>query len=114
MMRRMILLASAAALALGSQAEAQQINATPDQLAATPLVTVQISEQLRSTPDEATINVGVTSRAPTAKEALGKNRVDMQNVMTVIRASGIADRNVQTDGVSLSADYIYEQVNGQG
>lgn len=111
---RLIIMAGAAALALGSPVSAQQINATPDQLATTPLVTVQISEQLRTAPDEATINVGVTSRAPTATEALSKNRVDMQNIMVVIRGAGIADRNVQTDGVSLNADYRYETINGVG
>lgn len=113
-MLRPLLLACAASAALAAPAAAQQINATPDQLAATPLVTVQISEQLRSPPDEATISVGVTSRAPTAKAALTKNQAEMEKVMAVIRAAGIPDRHVQTDGVSLGADYRYETVGGIG
>ncbi|MEO6433079.1 MAG: SIMPL domain-containing protein [Sphingomicrobium sp.] len=112
-MLRHTLFACAASLALASPAAAQ-LAASPDQLATTPLVTVQISEQLRSAPDEATISVGVTSRAPTAKAALTKNQAEMTKVMAVIRAAGIPDRHIQTDGVSLSADYRYETVNGVG
>lgn len=113
-MLRPLLAACAMSAALAVPAAAQQLNASPDQLAATPLVSVQISEQLRSAPDEATISVGVTSRAGTAKAALVKNQADMQKIMAVIRAAGIPDRHVQTDGVSLGADYRYETVDGAG
>lgn len=112
-MFRHSLLACAFAVVLAAPATSQ-VNASPDQLAATPLVTVQISEQLRSPPDEATISVGVTSRAPTAKAALTKNQAEMAKVMAVIRASGIPERHVQTDGVALGADYRYETVGGIG
>lgn len=113
-MLRHLLAACALGAALTASATAQQIDATPDQLAATPLVTVQISEQLRSPPDEASISVGVTSRAPTAKAALSKNQAEMEKVLATVRAAGIADRHVQTDGVSLGADYRYDTVNGVG
>lgn len=114
-MLRPFLLACAASAAFAAPATAQQINASPDQLAVTPLVTVQISEQLRSAPDEATISVGVTSKAPTAKAALAKNQAEMENIMAVLRAARIAERNIQTDGVSLGADYRYDRTaNGGG
>lgn len=111
-MLRPLFLACALGAILPAPASAQSIDATPSELAASPLVSVQISENLRSPPDEATISVGVTSRAGTAKAALARNQVEMEKVMAVIRASGIPDRHVQTDGVSLGADYRYDPVAG--
>lgn len=93
---------------------AQQITASPDQLAAAPLVTVQISEQLRSPPDEATLSAGTESHAPTASAALAANKVKTEHLVEAIRAAGIAPKDVQTQGVSVRADYQFETVNGQG
>lgn len=95
-------------------ASAQQISASPDQLAASPLVTVQISEQLRSPPDEATISAGTESRAPTASAALAANKVKTQQVLEAIKLAGIASKDVQTEGVSVGADYEFQTVNGRG
>lgn len=93
---------------------AAQIAATPDQLAAGPVVTVQISEQLRSPPDQATISMSTESRAPTATAALADNKAKTQALLAAIRGAGIGDRDVQTEGISLGADYRYETVNGVG
>lgn len=95
-------------------ASAQQISASLDQLAATPLVTVQISEQLRTPPDEATITAGTESHAATASAALSANKLATEQLLKAIRAAGIAAKDVQTEGVSVSADYRYETVNGRG
>jgi uncharacterized protein YggE len=103
-----------ALLAVSIPARAQQIAASPDQLAAAPLVTVQISEQLRSPPDEASINAGTESRAPTASAALAANKVKTEGLLAAIKAAGIASKDVQTEGVSVGADYEYETVNGRG
>jgi len=93
---------------------AQQISATLDQLAASPVVTVQISEQLRSPPDEATINAGTESHAPTASAALAANKLKTEHLIEAIRSAGIPSKDVQTEGVSVRADYQFETVNGQG
>lgn len=103
-----------ALLLVGVPASAQQISASPDQLAAAPLVIVQISEQLRSPPDEATINAGTESRAPTASAALAANKLKTEGVLQAIKAAGIAAKDVQTEGMSVSADYEYQTVNGRG
>ena len=103
-----------ALLLVGVPASAQQIAASPDQLAASPLVTVQISEQLRSPPDEATLSAGTESRAPTASAALAANKLKTEHLLEAIRAAGIAPRDVQTEGVSVGADYEFETVNGRG
>lgn len=99
---------------VGVPAAAQQVTASPDQLAAAPLVTVQISEQLRSPPDEATITAGTESPAPTASAALANNKVKTKHLLDAIKGTGIAAKDVQTEGVSVGADYEFQTVNGRG
>lgn len=91
---------------------AQPLPASLDQLAATPVVTVRISEQLRSPPDEATLNVATEAREPTAVAALAANKVKTERLIAAIRAAGIGAKDVQTEGVSLGADYVYEPFSG--
>ena len=98
----------------GLPAAAQSLPATLDQLAATPVVTVHISEQLRRPPDEATIRAGTESRAPTATAALAANKVKTEELLAAIRGAGIGAKDVQTEGVSVNADYTYETINGRG
>ncbi|MFL6766042.1 MAG: SIMPL domain-containing protein [Sphingomicrobium sp.] len=92
---------------------AQPLPASLDQLAATPVVTVHISEQLRRPPDEATINASTEAREPTAAAALAANKAKTQQLLAAIRASGIAAKDIQTEGVSVGADYGYQLVNGR-
>jgi uncharacterized protein YggE len=95
-------------------ASAQIVSASPDQLAASPVVTLRISEQLRSPPDEASLNVATEGRAGTASGALDANKAKTERVLAAIRAAGIGAKDTQTEGVSVSADYSYENVNGRG
>jgi len=101
-------------LFVGVPTSAQQVSATLDQLAAAPLVRVQISEQLRSPPDEATLTAGTESRAPRASAALAANKLKTEHLFDAIKAAGIAPKDVQTEGVSVGADYQFETVNGRG
>lgn len=94
-------------------ASAQQVAATLDQFAANPVVTVQISEQLRAPPDEATLSASTEARAPTASAALAGSKVKTETLLAAIHSAGIADRNVQTQGVSVGADYVYDTVEGR-
>jgi uncharacterized protein len=103
-----------ALLLVAVPASAQQVSASLDQLAATPLVTVQISEQLRSPPDEATLTTATESRAPTAAAALAANKLKTEHLLDAIKAAGIVPKDVQTEGVSVGADYEFETVNGRG
>lgn len=104
-----------AGLMLGAAVPAAaQIAATPDQLAAGPVVTVQISEQLRSPPDQASITMSTESRDPTATAALAANKAKTRALLAAIRKAGIGDKDVQTEGISLRADYRYETVDGAG
>lgn len=107
------LVLSVALLAFAVPAAAQQ-GASLSELAATPVVTVRIGENLKMPPDEATITVTSQSRAPTASAALEANTIKTDKMLATIRAAGIPAKDLQTQGVSLNPDYSYDTVNGRG
>ncbi|MDP1907929.1 MAG: SIMPL domain-containing protein [Hyphomicrobium sp.] len=110
-MRMLVLIA--ALLALAAPAVAQQ-GASLSELAATPVVTVRIGENLKVPPDEATITVTSQTRSPTASLALAANTIKTEKMVAVISSAGIPAKDLQTQGVSLNPDYSYETVNGRG
>jgi hypothetical protein len=62
--------------ALSAPGQAQQIPVSSiADMAATPLVRVNISETLRTPPDEASLTVGTQAKAPTATAAVAANKV---------------------------------------
>jgi hypothetical protein len=95
-------------------AVAQSAAPTLDQLAATPVVVVHISEQLRSPPDEATISASVEAKAATASAALTDNKAKTEHLLAAIRGAGIAQKDVQTEGVSVGANYEFVTIEGRG
>lgn len=111
-MKRIMIAAAIAAISPVSLS-AQTIG-TLQELAQTPVVTVRIQENLKMPPDEATLSVATTSRAPTASAALDRNKVKTEEMVAAIRAAGIADKDIQTEGVNIHPDYRYETVNGRG
>ena len=85
------------------------------EMASTPLVRVNISESLRTPPDEATMTVGTQAKAPTATDAVAANKVKTEKLLATIRAAGIRERDIQTQGIQLQPDYRWDNVpNGQG
>lgn len=65
--------------------------------------------EVKAAPDMATINFGVVTEAATAAEAMQQNAARMNEVMAALRRAGIAERDVQTSGLNLSAQYDYVQ-----
>lgn len=65
--------------------------------------------EIRAAPDIATINLGVTSVAKSAAEALAGNAARMSQVITALQGSRITAKDTQTSGLSVSAQYAYEQ-----
>lgn len=91
--------------ALATPAAAAEI-----QIAATgPVVELTVNESVQAEPDLVTIGAGVTTQAPTAVEAMRANGTAMNAVIARIRQLGIAERDVQTTGISLGAQYDYDQ-----
>ena len=65
--------------------------------------------EVKMTPDQATITLGVTVTAPTAGAAMAQNAERMNAVMAALRRVGIAERDIQTSNISLEAQYTYAQ-----
>jgi hypothetical protein len=90
---------------LGTTACSRQGTAAAGSGAETTLVTVSAYGEARRPPDTATLSTGVVSLAPDANAAIRRNAEQMSRVVAAIQAAGIADKDVQTSGVSLSPDY---------
>ena len=106
----------AAVMVPGMAAAQQAPAASISEMAATPLVRVNIAESLRTPPDEATITVGTQAKASTATAAVAANKEKTEKLLAAIRAAGVRERNIQTQGIQLQPDYRWEPPtpNGQG
>lgn len=78
-------------------------------VATNPVIELGIYEQVEVEPDLVTIGAGVETEAPTAVEALRRNSAEMERVIELVKALGIAPRDIQTTRVSLNAVYDYDQ-----
>jgi len=96
------------AVAWAQQAPAASIS----EMATTPLVRVNIAESLKSPPDEASMTVGTQAKASTATQAVAANKVKTEKLLAAIRAAGIREREIQTQGIQLSPDYRWDNVPG--
>ena len=116
-MRVLLIMASVlAASGLPGAGAAQSLpTSSIGEMAQTPLVRVNIAESLRTRPDEASMTVGTQAKAPTAKAAVAANKAKTEKLLAAIRAAGIRERDIQTQGLQLSPDYRYDRTaDGQG
>ena len=92
-------------LALPSMAD-EQMSVLLDQIPRS-VRTISVTGQgsTAAPPDMATINTGVTTSAPTAKQALDGNNRAMQQVMKVVKSRNIRDKDVQTSGFNVYPEY---------
>ena len=111
-MKPMWALVGALVVATAGPAPAQNIGSIAE-MAQTPLITLRIAESLRRPPDQATLSASVRSTAPTASAALAANKLKVEKLVATIRAAGIGPKDIQTEGVSISPDYSYDEVNGR-
>ena len=72
-------------------------------------LTVSGTGEVRAAPDAATLSTGVVTQAPTAAQALAGNARAMTAVFDTLHGAGIADKNIQTSGISLSPQYAGKQ-----
>ena len=99
--------------ALPHSAQAQQVPVTSiADMAATPLVRVNIAESLRTPPDEASLTVGTQAKAPTATAAVAANKVKTERMLATIRSAGLRERDIQTQGIQLQPDYRWDAEPG--
>lgn len=78
-----------------------------------PVVELTINENVMLDPDIANLSAGVTTIAPTAVQAMEQNNVQMERVIAEIEAQGIDEDDIQTSGVTLNAEYDYDQATRQ-
>jgi len=71
------------------------------------LLQVSAQGEVHRVPDVAQVGVGVVTEAADAKAALAANATQMERVIAAVRKAGIADKDVQTTGVSLQPQYQY-------
>jgi uncharacterized protein len=69
------------------------------------IVTVTGEATVGVAPDAAIIRIGVSSQEKTAREAGEANAKQMTSVLAAIKASGIAERDIQTSRLSLQPQY---------
>ncbi|MEX6633344.1 SIMPL domain-containing protein [Hyphococcus lacteus] len=83
--------------------------------ASTPARTITVSGEgtASAVPDMTVINVGVQSDALTAADALRANSSNMSATIKKLKELGIADRDIQTSGLSLNPRYNYEKNRSQ-
>lgn len=91
------------AVSVSAPAMAANINIASDG----PVVELTVNEVVQSTPDTASVGAGVTTRAPTASEALRLNAVQMDKVIARLKSLGIKREDIQTSNFSLNAQYQY-------
>ena len=74
-----------------------------------PALNLSAYGEVKVAPDMATITFGVVTEATTAQDAMARNASRMNEVVAALRRAGIAERDVQTSGLNLSAQYDYVQ-----
>ena len=100
------------ALALGTampDARAQSATQTAPLPADATLLSVSAQAQAHRVPDVATISAGVVTQAADANAAMRDNATQMDKVMAAVRGAGIAERDVQTSGISVQPQYKYAE-----
>jgi uncharacterized protein len=78
------------------------------QVPAPTTLTVNAEGRVTRAPDIAEISGGVVTSAPTAAAAMRENADRMTAVVAAVRKAGIADRDIQTTGLSLQPQYRYD------
>ena len=69
------------------------------------LITVTGESMISVAPDMATIQLGVTTQAASAREAGDANAKKMSGLLSAIKAAGIAEADIQTTQLSLQPQY---------
>jgi len=69
--------------------------------------------EVKAKPDMAVINVGVTTQAQTAREALTENSKAMEKILATLKAAGIEAKDIQTSNFSVNPRYQYDPNNVQ-
>ncbi|MGY0798123.1 SIMPL domain-containing protein [Lysobacter sp. A286] len=71
------------------------------------LLAVSAQGEAQRVPDIANLSTGVVTQAADAEAAMQANAEQMTRVVAAIRKAGVAERDIQTSGISLNPQYRY-------
>lgn len=71
------------------------------------VLTLSGTGSAEAAPDLAIVTSGVTTQGETARAALDANSAAMASLLKVLKEGGIAPRDIQTSGFSVSPNYVY-------
>ncbi len=103
MLRRFVH-ATIASLSLSAGLSAQTTGVPP-----VPQIIVSATGEVRVTPDRATINIGVESRATTAAAAAAQNSQKQRAVIEAIKARGVPAEQITTSNFSVIPETRYDR-----
>lgn len=106
-MTKLMPLAAMMMAATATPLAAQDLPAPNAQLLQGTLLDVTAEGKVTRTPDLATIGVGVQTQAATAQAAMAENASRMASLIAALKRAGVADKDIQTSAVSLSAQFSY-------
>jgi uncharacterized protein len=72
------------------------------------MLTLTAGAEVARAPDQVRLTAGVLTSGASAAEAMAANSVRMTAVLAALKAAGVADRDVQTTGLSLNPQYRYQ------
>jgi hypothetical protein len=106
-MKPILFAAACAAVLAGAPARAQtSISQGSAEFAATTVSLAAIGD-VKITPDRASLNLGVNIEAPAAAQAMRQNATQMAAVIASLKAQGVPDRDIRTQGLNLQTNYAY-------
>lgn len=108
-LRALMLGSTLLALTVPAAAMAQDMPGGMHMMQPAPVLNLSAYGEVKVAPDMATISFAVVTEAASAAEAMRLNAARMTQVMAALRRAGIAERDVQTSGLNLSAQYDYVQ-----
>ncbi|WP_298194619.1 SIMPL domain-containing protein [Novosphingobium sp.] len=110
----LLMAAALAAAGAAAPAMAQTMSPAPVVAPGNAVLTVSADGRSSRTPDLAVFSAGVTTQAKTAAAALSDNAERMNAVITALKASGIAERDIQTSNLSVNPVYGQPRADANG
>src|SRR5437867_1196233 len=68
-------------------------------------VTVVGHGEVKGRPDTATVQIGVETEAPTAKDALAQNTAQAQAIQAKLKELGVDEKDIQTSNFNINPTY---------
>jgi uncharacterized protein YggE len=104
-----LIAATATMGALASVAIPQTATADVAQVISGTRLDIVARGEVTRVPDIAIISAGVVTQAKDAQAALTENSAQMSRVLAALKRAGVADRDVSTSNIGLSAQYLYAE-----